>query len=242
MLGEMLNSSLVTMNLRIVDHAAILAPQAELCARVMTRDREICHVCGFSVPGYMELDHLKGHRKAAESELACICPFCHALKHPLWAGARKRIVPIYAPDLSQEDLNRMAWVALAWRGQNRPDKDPVAPGIETIVSDMKARQNQLTKLIGCTSAEALFEAVLGLQDLIDRKEAIAAAMRLDQFIRFWPSELTKEHAELDRGSRLSTWDIGGYRVVAEGAATAIRGRYNPDTDKLQAAAAALADN
>lgn len=242
MLGDMLKSSLVTMNLRIVDHAAILAPQADLCAKIMKRDKETCHICGFCVPDHMEIDHLKGHRKSSEAEMACICPFCHALKHPLWAGARKRIVPVYAPDLSQEDINRMAWVALAWRGQEKENDTPVAPGIATIVSDMKARQNQLTKLIGCTSAEALFEAVLGLQDLIDRKLAMGAAMRLDQFVRFWPSELLKEHADLDRGSRLSTWDIGGYKLVAESAAATIREKYKPDTEKLQAAATALRDN
>lgn len=242
MLGDMLKSSLVTMNLRIVDHAAILAPQADLAAKIMKRDKETCHVCGMSIPGHMEIDHLKGHRKSTEVELACICPFCHALKHPLWSGARKRIVPVYAPDMSQEDINRMAWVALGWRGQEKENKVAVAPGIETVVSDMKSRQNQLTKMIGCTSAEALFEAVLGLQDLIDKKEAVSAAMRLDQFVRFWPAELLKEHADLDRGSRLSTWDIGGYRVVADSAAEAIRTRYKPDTDKLQAAAAAMAAN
>lgn len=233
MLSDMLKSSIVTMNLRLVDHAALLAPQVDTCRAVQAREKERCHVCGFRVPGFMEIDHLNGHRMSKAKDLSCICQFCHNLKHPLWAGARKRIIPIYAPDMSQEDLHRLAWVMLAWRDL-ADDDTPVE--ISGVISDIEDRRDRMTKLLGCRDAESLFEAVLGLPDLVGKKEAAATAMRVDQYLRFWPAELTADYEQMPKSARLSTWDIGGFKVVADQAAQAIREDAKPNFDKIRAAA------
>ncbi|WP_027234546.1 HNH endonuclease [Leisingera caerulea] len=236
MLSDMLKSSLVTMNLRVVDHAALLVPQAQECGEVMKRDQERCHICGVRVPGMMEIDHLKGHRESPASDMACICQFCHNLKHPLWAGARKRIIPIFAPDMSQEDLHRLAWVALAWR--NAPDDAPV--DVSAVISDIEARRQRLRELLGCKDAESLFEAALGMPALIGEKEAGETLLRIDQSLRFWPAELSEGYEGLKKGSRLSTWSIGGFQVIADEAAQAIRQDCAPDFEKIRAAAEAVA--
>ncbi|MBW3243572.1 hypothetical protein KUV57_12940 [Epibacterium sp. DP7N7-1] len=232
MLSDMLKSSIVTMNLRVVDHAALLVPQASECAEVHSRDQDRCHVCGFRVPGMMEIDHLAGHRKSTSKEMACICQFCHNLKHPLWAGARKRIVPIYAPDMTQEDLHRLAWVVLAWR--DAPDTAPV--DVAGVLTDIENRRDRLTDMISCKDAESLFEASLGLPDLVGEKDAAATLLRVDQFLRFWPAELTHGYEMLPKGSRLSSWGVGGFRVMAEEAAAAIRKDAAPNFDKIRSAA------
>ena len=231
MLSDMLKSSIVTMNLRVIDHAALLVPQAAECSEVQARDQDRCHVCGFRVPGMMEIDHLSGHRKSASKDMACIC---HNLKHPLWSGARKRIVPIYAPDMTQEDLHRLAWVILAWR--EAPEAAPV--DVTAVLSDIENRRDQIADLIGCKDAESLFEASLGLPELVGEKEASATLLRVDQYLRFWPSELTHSYETLPRGARLSTWGIGGFRVMADEAAAVIRKDTSPDFDKIRSAAEA----
>jgi len=235
MLSDMLKSSIVTMNLRVVDHAALLVPQAVECSEVQSRDQDRCHVCGFRVPGMMEVDHLAGHRKSTPKDMACICQFCHNLKHPLWAGARKRIVPIYAPDMTQEDLHRLAWVILAWRSV--PDDAPV--DVAAVLFDIENRRDRIADLLGCKDAESLFEASLGLPELVGDKEAAATLLRVDQYLRFWPAELTHGYEALPKGSRLSTWGLGGFRIVAEEAAKAIRKDTAPDFDKIRSAAQAV---
>ncbi|WP_264772341.1 HNH endonuclease [Defluviimonas salinarum] len=231
-----MRSSLVTMNLRVLDHAALLVPQAADCAAVFARDKDRCHVCGFRVPGMMEIDHLKGHRKCGPEAMACICQFCHNLRHPLWAGARKRIVPVFAPDLTQEDLHRLAWVVLAWRDAGEAPVD-----VSGIRADIAARHDRLKEILGCIDAESLFEAAFSLRDMVGEKQAMETLMRVDQYLRFWPAEVMPGHENLLKGSRLSTWSLGGYKVIAQMAARAIREDTNPDFEKIRAAAASMAE-
>ncbi len=232
MLSTMIQSSLVTMNLRAIDHGSLLTRDAQTCQKVFQRDRDCCHVCGYQIPGHMEIDHLKGHKPCDASDLATICQFCHNLKHPIWAGARKRIIPVYAPDLTQEDLHRLAWTVLAWRngGEGVPDE------IAAVPEQMMQRKNDISEILGCEDAESLFEAVMGLPDLIGKKAAREALMRIDQVLRFWPAELLPDYEDLPKAARLSVWDIGGFRVVADEAARAIREARKTNFEKIHEAA------
>lgn len=232
MLADMLKTSMTSIAIPAASHAALSAVQPAVMASVVAKAKEQCHVCGFRIPGMMEVDHLRGHRKSKSSDLACICQFCHSLKHPLWAGANGRIIPIIAPDMTQEDLHRLAWVCLAWRDVDA-DHDLDVDGI---VDAMEARHTQLLDTLGAADAESLFEAVFDMRRLVGDDEAKRIAMRLDQFVRFWPAELTAGFSDLPRASRVSAWGARGFRVLAEDAAEAIRKDTAPDMNKIRRAA------
>lgn len=242
MLAQYFDMPLNTLNLRVVDHAALLVGGLAEVTKVMKRDRECCTICGFSIPGFMEVDHPKGHVPGAKADsMACICQFCHNLRHPVWAASRKRFVPVFAPDLTQEDLHRLAWVALAWRDapESTDDSDEPPIDIAAIMNDMAAREQQLTKILKCTAAESFIEAFLSLKEVVTREQGLAAAHHLDQFVRFWPSEVLGDYQSLPRAARLSTWGIGGFKVIATEAAEAIRRTYSPDLNELQKTASAI---
>lgn len=236
MLADMMNRSMVTMNLRLVDHAALLVGDAKTCADVFMRDGERCHVCGSRAPGMMEIDHLKGHKKCKKEELATICQFCHNLQHPLWAAARKKIFPIYAPELSQADLNRLAWVALSWRDHERED---VPFDLSKLHAAIEHRRKEIERLLGCQSAASLFESAFILRDQVGEKAAAKTLMQVDQFLRYWPSEVVEDPSDLPASARLSTWSYGGFKIIADMAARSIRGSLSPNFEQISKAAFAL---
>lgn len=229
MLADMLGRSLTEMLLGSRGHGRLLAGQADTVAAVFKRDRECCHLCGFSVPGHMEIDHLAGHRKATAEELKTICQFCHNLRHPLWAGARKRIIPIHAPDLSQADLHRLAWTLLAWRDVV---EGPIEAGAITGLID--ARREAFRQRVGTDRAEVLFEAVWMARETGSRKANDAMLSGIDQSLRFWPVELLPEAVDLDPASRLSRWTLNGYGLIAEEAAEAIRASQTASHERIRA--------
>ena len=229
MLAHMLSSPVNRLKLGSRDHAALLAGEQDVCAAVFARDGHACHVCGSRCHGAMQIDHLGGHKKSEASKLATICAFCHDLTHPLWSGARKRIVPILAPDISQVDLTRLAWVLLAWRGSEDAPIDT-----DAVVEMVEERRAAFRAKFHCGSSEALFEAAIGVASAsqLGRPGALQVLERIDQSLRFWPAELTPEYEDLDPASRLSVWRMGGFRVIADEVAELIRKDQKPDFDRI----------
>lgn len=232
MFADLVSRPLPELNLGIRAHGSILAKGDKIVAAVFKRDKERCHLCGFRIPGFMEIDHRRGHKQNTQAaDLKTVCQFCHNLRHPLWSAARKRMVPIFAPDLSQSDLHRLAWTLLAWRDV---EDGPIDAGAVTglIVS----RREAFHRYLGCSSAEVLFESAINMTDpkFLGPKKSAALFSKMEQNVRFWPTELLDSNDEADPGSRFSIWDVGGYRVVAEDAAESIRQDQKPDFDKIRA--------
>lgn len=239
MLLDLIKGSIKVMNLGARDHAALLVPIADICKQVFERDAHTCHVCGVHVPDMMEIDHLKGHKICAKNDLKCICPFCHNLKHPLWAGARKRIIPIYAPDMSQQDLHRLSWSLVGYGKQEACKID-----IAGILHDVKARHEILEKNLGCTDAASLFEAAFSASTTLtqtDTKARDVSFMKIDQFLRFWPAELHWEQG-VSNASRLSTWSIGGFQSLQNMAPLKVQAAQKIDPDRLITAGKAILEN
>lgn len=234
MLSMIVKNSISVMNLGIRAHAALLVPAPDVCADVLKRDGERCAQCGVHVPGMMEIDHLRGHRVAKADDLACICPFCHALKHPLWAGARKRILPIFAPDLAQQDIHRLAWACVG-HGEDE------AAGIDLpgILADVRVRHERLKAILGCEDAQSLFEAAFAARDLLGEAAAEKVLLGIDQFLRFWPAELHWAPEDLPSAAGLSTWSVGGFRRVSHLAARNFRAAHQPDFQRLRSAGEAV---
>jgi len=250
MLAELTSTPITSLNLGARDHAALAAGNEELHAEVFARDGHACHVCGSRCRDALEIDHQAGHRPTAASGLKAICQFCHNLRHPLWAASRHRIIPIYAPDISQAALHRLAWVALCWR--DAPEAPLDMTGLHGMIEDRRVqlckrlgfrgadgfaddKRTRLVELMTLGSAEALFEAALTVADdvRIGPERAVRTLTAVDQYLRFWPTELMPGIEDLDPAARLSRWDLGGFKVIADEVAGAVREDLSPDPAKIR---------
>jgi len=236
MLTDMMRRSVAELKLGVRPHAALLSGSEKISVEVFQRDKECCHVCGVRVPGFMEIDHRDGHKKSSAKSLKTICQFCHNLRHPIWAATRKRIIPIFAPDLNQADIHRLAWTLLAWRGVS---EGPVDHG--SVAGLIDIRRETFLKEFGCESAESLFEAAYAVAGpkMLGGKGCLPVFRKMEQSLRFWPAELLYDYEELDPGSRLSVWDVGGFRCIADEAAEAIRTDQEPDFGKIHELTASI---
>ena len=73
-----------------------------------------CEACGLSAPDAMEIGHRDSdHHNQRRDNLRCLCAFCHLADHPVAALRQGRATLLYAPDLDQADVSRIAW-SLAW--------------------------------------------------------------------------------------------------------------------------------
>lgn len=211
------------LTLGIRDHASLLSGDPDLCRKVLERDRHVCHVCGTRTREGMEIDHVAGHVPCRADKLKAICQFCHNLRHPLWAAARGRILPVFAPDVSQIDLHRLSWAMVAWRS-----RDAFSASCEAVRKSLQQRHERFAEIVGCTSAEALFEGILTDVRLLGEERSAPAILEMDRFTRFIPLEVMVPAGELagpgphQRSARLSTWTIGGFRKVADAVAEDLR--------------------
>lgn len=230
MLSQIVTTPLPILTLGSRAHAMLLSESDKACIEVFARDKEACHVCGTSVPGFMEVDHVKGHKPSEARDLRCICPFCHDLRHPLWAAAHRRLVPIHAPDLTQVDVTRMAWTVIGLRGN-----EAAAQQAGQILEDVKKRRDRIKELLSCTEAEPLFEAAFTARQMLGEKKAAETLLGIDQYLRFWPSELLRRESD-PVSAGLSTWRLGGFSRLENGVVEACRGPGEIDVARLQAAA------
>ena len=120
-----------------------------------------CHVCGAYLPGFLEIDHFDNHEPGSRGPIAPICQFCHDLKHPLWAVARDRMVPvIMPPEISQSTLTRLCWLIISC-GLHWPD---TARQMQDIVRKLRCREPSYDCVIDTCGIADLFESVLSVAD------------------------------------------------------------------------------
>lgn len=236
MLSTLASAPVSLLSLGIRQHGMLLSGQAKEVHACLQAADWTCHICGVRVPEMMEIDHTGGHARSAVKGFKAICQFCHNLKHPLWAAARGRIVPIIAPGVGQLDLHRLAWTLLAQRGAKAPAVD-----VTGILADLEERQKLFVTTYGGERVDAFFEAILDLPRVIDPERAAKVVMAVDEQVRFWPAELTNEVAELAPASRLSTWRDGGFRRASKTAAGLINAAYPIETGALRSALATVPD-
>lgn len=228
MLTRLVQTDLRLLNLGAKDHAALLGQDAEACAAVFKAADYCCHVCGAHVPHGLEIDHTAGHGRGPQqvAGMKAICQFCHNLKHPLWAAARGRIVPIWAPDMGQVDLNRLAWAMIGWREVHQEQ-------FANLHGDLVLRVHRFAEAFECESAEGLLEAAFASLDTLGREEALRALAKVDQVLRFVPAEALLEAGQIgdptiDHATRLSTWSIGGFRKIPRTVARTILEGHDPE--------------
>jgi hypothetical protein len=226
MFQAVLSGSPRQLTLSARDHALINASMPDAIAAALKAGDWNCHVCGVRLKGLMEVDHLKGHRKCGPESLAPICQFCHDLKHPMWAMARKRAFPVYAPDLSQPDLTRFSWTLLS-----EMTRDGGEERLEGLLEAIGEREAAAFEMMDGENMESALEAVLVLRDRAGQEAALKACRALDAALRFMP-------ACVRDGAPLTRWTPAGFRPVP---VTLLHDAFGPapDFDKLSRAAEEL---
>ena len=164
-----------------------------------------CHVCGAYLPGFLEIDHFDNHEPGSHGPIAPICQFCHDLKHPLWAVARDRMVPVMiSPEISQSTLTRLCWLIISY-SLHWPDTER---HMQNLIRKLRCREPAYDGVIDTCHIADLFESLLGVVDFDGVEDAEEMAQFLDAKIRFLPS------AVIDI-SVLRTFSVRGYVPVRQ---------------------------
>lgn len=81
----------------------------QLREKIIARDRGQCSDCGLTLPRHMEVRHLDDdHDNPAETNLTCVCPFCHLRDHLGPTGFASAGLVIGSPTLTQGQVNTLA--------------------------------------------------------------------------------------------------------------------------------------
>jgi hypothetical protein len=184
-------------------HAIAAGRAGAVIPEVFKRDRSVCHCCGVSIPGAMEVDALDGnHSRIAPDNLKTICTFCHYARHPIWAASRRRIRVILAPDLSQDDICRIAWACFFLEGEEAgPHVADDNEALRRIYDDIDLRERGVEQTFGTTHPEALIEALMAASDKLAEERRETLATFTEASLRYWPS------------TDLTAWHAGRFRMV-----------------------------
>lgn len=238
-----LERPLTVLKMGLRQHEAILAPVGKLILPMMRKHDWTCHRCGVRIPEYMQVDHTKGHGNPDPEALRPICAFCHDQDHIIWAAARKRVIPILAPDVTNEQISRITWAVAALR--SRPDDQDAAEAIENIIAAFRKRHHDFIERYGSEDADSAIEAVFRFlapqEKETDREGAMKRAIvkRFSSEVRFVPRALMEEDAE-DASMTVSVWGIGGFRKPARTPTEAVELKVEP-ADVISAVSALVAE-
>ena len=212
-LSEILATSPLTLRHGARFHSRLAMLQAEETARRLLRDDWRCHVCGIRIPECMEVDHVEAHVPCAAAKLKTICQFCHDLRHPVWAGNRGRLQTVWAPDVSQTTLTRIAWAVFL---SSTPDADAeLQEAARDAAEAIARRESVLAAILGSAHAASLLEALRFCRNTSGAANGTNLARRLDSFVRFWPAAASRTVRRPEPCcSDLSRWDQDRFVRVA----------------------------
>ena len=171
------------------EHALLAGQMPDSVDACFKRDDWTCHVCGIRIPGYMEVDHVSGHRPCPAGDLRTICQFCHNLRHALWSANRGRLRILWAPELKQRPLTILAWQVLLASpdGEGKTLDDELAAAAQGVAADAARRERVLADIIGAAHPGGLLESLFAVKRLKGEDALQSAVDRLDRYVRFWPA-------------------------------------------------------
>lgn len=185
-------------------HSIAAGRAGSVIPEVLKRDRSTCHCCGVSIPGVMEVDALDGnHSRYDPVNMKTICTFCHYARHPIWAASRGRIRIILAPDLSQEDICRIAWACFFLEGEESgPSVADDNEALRRIYEDIDLREKSVEQTFGTSHPEALMEALMASRDKLSDERRKLLLKFTEASLCYWPS------------TNLTAWHTGRFRAVS----------------------------
>ena len=201
MFGLVLSGGLRPLTLGARDHALINGTMGPEIVSCFTARDWTCHLCGVRLEGLMEVDHLRGHQTCSAADIAPICQFCHDLRHPIWSVSRRRVFPIFAPDLDQRALTRLCWALLS--EMTRPGGRET---FEELSGALSERESAAFELLDGDNMESAIEAILVIRDRNGPEAARKAAADLDAQLRYVPFCVRD-------GEPIRRWTPEGFREV-----------------------------
>lgn len=213
-------------------HEAILAPVTAAIPEMMKKYNWTCHKCGIRIVNYMQVDHVAGHGDSSVKNMRPICSFCHDQDHILWSAARKRVFPILAPEMSNEQISRIAWAVVAL--QNAPEHEETVSAIENITAAFRQRHHDFSQKYGSSDADSVIEAVFRFlvhEEGETDKEALRKRTIANGFVsetRFVPQVLSGSKIT-DPSESVSIWGLGGFQDPDRTPASAVGLPLSPDT-------------
>lgn len=221
MLAELIRCPPEILALGAREHAILATLCGEAVSARFEEDDWTCHVCRTRIRGYMEIDHIDSHKPCGSDGIRTICQFCHSLRHPVWAALRGRLRLIWAPDLDQVALTRLAWQVLFACVAEPPEAGgaELAAASLHVASDVSRRERVLGHILGSAHPEAFFEALFAARSLMPAKAFHPAVSRLDRFVRFWPTAAGWRHEHsIPAASAFGCWKEGRFIDVSSAAA------------------------
>ena len=199
-------------------HAVLAGRMPHAVNACFLRDDWTCHECGIRLPGFMEIDHIRGHQPCDAAHLRTICQFCHNLHHAGWAANRGRLRIIWAPAMSQRALTLMAWQVLLFSTHENESAvfGELRGAARAIALDAKRRERILTNIIGAAHAGGLIEALFALKRLRTEAEFSRIVASLDRIVRFWPTAVERMlNHPVDKAADLGQWRQGDFFSKAQ---------------------------
>jgi len=206
-------------------HAMLATASMDAVAACLQRDRWCCRECGTMLPGYMEVTHLGEHEPCSAEGMKAVCQFCHNLLHPVWAALRGRLRVVFAPGLSSETINRLAWQTLL--ASPGADGEPACPEHEQaalqLVRDIDGREATAAVLLGSADPQCVAEAIFSARHLAGEDFVREKVDRLDRYFKLWPVAAERVARSIDRPSAaVSCWHDGRFVDVSADLITAWR--------------------
>lgn len=204
-------------------HEVILAAHGKQLLSIMQKYDWTCHKCGIKIPEFMEIDHVAGHGNPDPQHLRPICTFCHAQDHIVWAAARKKVIPIMGPDLTNEQISRLAWAMMTLKSSN---EDEARQALGNIRKALSKRHHDFISLYGADDADSLIESIYlflapkaGEEAQNDKKRHVVNRLLSD--LRFFPHAVMADEIE-EKSEGITRWGLGGFSVPPKTAEEIVR--------------------
>jgi hypothetical protein len=115
-------------------------------------------MAGLTEQGFFEVHHISGdHGDNSPKNLAMLCPFCHAPFHIGFNCAQDNGCVIYAPEIAQADISRIAFVSAVFF--HRIDNEFITK-IKGVYSKLATRRTLVDDLLGADAGVRIANEIL----------------------------------------------------------------------------------
>jgi len=167
--------------------------------KALKRDKMKCQYCGFQAKKYQETHHIDDdHNNNKENNLLTCCALCHAVFHIGLTGVKGKGVLIYAPEMSQQHINRLTMMTFAFHYGVEASDDFATRNfaqVDEAEYDLLARSNFISKAFGTDEAKNptwLANMLLSLPEKVyAKRKDLLSGVRLLHIYDGWKLENPK---------------------------------------------------
>jgi hypothetical protein len=141
---------------RMSDESGLLSCQG--CGAFTRTSASGSTAAGLTEQGFFECHHISGdHGDNSQGNLAMLCPFCHAPFHIGFNCAQDNGCLVYAPEIAQSDISRIAFVSAVFF--NRIDNEHITK-IKAVYTKLATRRTLVDDLLGADAGVRVANEIL----------------------------------------------------------------------------------